>query len=172
MLCICTLKLLPSQQFHLLEMVKSSEKFGGVLQVLSVAVNSGIVAYPVSFKSIYSSPKLSLWLPVAPEGYAAIGCLATTNETSPSVTDIGCLHQKVLVEAPLGQLLSLKPQPQPRLSGGSTNDLMSFDSGHLDSHKQGYVWCVENCAASFIASADGHAPHGGQPRGPTAFRLT
>ncbi len=131
------------------------------LQVLAVAVNSGIVAYPVRFKAIYSSPKLSIWQPEAPKGYAAIGCLVTTSEAAPSVTDIGCLHHRVLVEAPLGQLLSLKPQAKPQISAGSANDLMSFDSGHLDSHKQGYVWCIENCAASFMASADGHAPNGG-----------
>ena len=132
-----------------------------VLQVLSVAVNSGVVAYPVRFKSIYSSPKLSIWQPEAPEGYAAVGCLVTPDEEAPSVTDIGCLHRKVLVEAPLGQLLSLKPHFKPRQAGGSANDLVSIDSGHLDSHKQGYVWCVENCAASFLASADGHAPASG-----------
>ncbi|KAK9858457.1 hypothetical protein WJX84_002370 [Apatococcus fuscideae] len=86
-------------------------------QVISVAVNSGIIAYPVKFKSIYSSAKLSLWQPEAPEGYIA--------------------------------------------GSSSSHDLMSFDSGHLDPPKQGYVWCVENCAASFVASADGHSPPSG-----------
>ena len=131
------------------------------VQVISVAVNSGIIAYPVKFKSIYSSAKLSLWQPEAPEGYIAVGCLATADRDPPAVTDIGCIHRKVLVEAPLGQLLSLKPHPQPRQGSSSSHDLMSFDSGHLDPPKQGYVWCVENCAASFVASVDGHSPPSG-----------
>ncbi|KAK9864527.1 hypothetical protein WJX84_002714 [Apatococcus fuscideae] len=127
-------------------------------QVISVAVNSGIIAYPVRFKAIWSSAKLSVWQPEAPAGYVAIGCLVTTDHEPPAVTEIGCLHQKVLVEAPVGQLLNLKPPPKPRQNGGAASDLVSFDSGHLDACKYGYVWCVENCAATFWASADGHAP--------------
>ena len=131
--------------------------------MISVAVNSGIVAYPVRYKAIWQSARLSVWQPEAPEGYAAVGCLVTTGHEPPAVTDIGCLHRKVLVEAPVGQLVSLKPLSKPRQSGGSTNDLLSFDSGHLDASKYGYVWCVENCAATFWASADGHAPEQGTP---------
>ena len=80
------------------------------VQVLALAVNSGLVAFPTGYDTVWSAPGIHLWRPKTPEGYLALGCLATTSTEAPSLTAMVCLHRTLGVEAPLGQCLAVKQQ--------------------------------------------------------------
>ncbi len=45
------------------------------------------------------SSSLHLQLPIAPEGYAALGCVVAPSYDKPKLTDIRCVHKSLCVEA-------------------------------------------------------------------------
>lgn len=60
-------------------------------QVVAVAVNSGLVTFPVSYSVAYKTAGLTIWIPEAPEGYAALGCVANPGEDPPALTEVACI---------------------------------------------------------------------------------
>lgn len=128
-----------------------------MLQVLALAVNSGLVTFPVSYDKVWSDPGIHLWQPQSPEGYIALGCLATPTPDPPAQTAMVCVHRSLGIEAPLGQCLTVKPQEGSRRDSG--------DVGHLSEGPAANVWCVDNSAATFSMCT---AQDGGQPKGMVA----
>lgn len=63
-----------------------------LLQVLTMAVNSGLVTYPTKYKKLGYALGLTVWEPVPPEHYISLGHLATTGEDEPSVKEVDVLH--------------------------------------------------------------------------------
>ncbi|KAK9819963.1 hypothetical protein WJX72_004515 [[Myrmecia] bisecta] len=138
----------------------TSGKKQPTFQVLAVAVNSGLVAYPVSYISLWSVPGLSLWWPQPPKGYASLGCLVTAGPEPPSLTDAVCIHSSVGVEAPLGQCLTVRPEDWRR---GLRPTRTTGDLGHIAADQPGAVnvWCVENAAATIaVCSSEQGSPDG------------
>jgi hypothetical protein len=73
-----------------------------------------------------------VWDAVPPSGYAAMGCVVTTDENAPSLQSMVCVHMRALVTAPLGECLAR--------------------SG------EGSLWAVDNAAGSFVFSDEESAP--------------
>jgi Vacuolar protein sorting-associated protein 62 len=65
------------------------------VQALAVAVNSGLVDYPVGFRQVWGCEGLTVWQPKAPANYAALGCLITTDGKQPSLSSVVCVHRQV-----------------------------------------------------------------------------
>jgi len=127
-----------------------------ICQVLALAVNSGLVAFPTAYDTVWSAPGIYLWRPRTPEGYISLGCLATSSNEPPSLTAMVCLHHTVGIEAPLGQCLTVKPQEGSQDEG---------DVGHLSEDPGANVWCVDNAAATFtVCTADEGASPKGEPQ--------
>ncbi len=119
-------------------------------EVMTVAVNSGLVAYPASFKKVWSGGGATVWRPVPPEGYVSVGDVATCGENSspPELSEVLCLHHSTLVEVPVGECL-----PLPAVSGSSpaataraTASLPPVD-----------FWCVDNTMGTFIATTSSNS---------------
>ena len=60
-------------------------------QVVAVAVNSGLVTFPVSYSVAYKTSGLTIWMPEAPEGYTALGCVANPGDDPPALTEVACI---------------------------------------------------------------------------------
>ena len=127
-----------------------------ILKVLALALNSGLVTFPVGYDTVWSAPGIHLWRPKCPEGYIALGCLATTGIDPPSLTTMVCLHHTLGVEAPLGQCLAVKQQE------GSPDE---GDRGQLSEEPGVSVWCVDNASATFTVctAGQGLTPQGQPP---------
>lgn len=63
-------------------------------EVLTVAVNSGIAAYPASYSRVWSVDGATIWRPVAPEGYVAMGDVLVLGDEEPELSEVLCLHGK------------------------------------------------------------------------------
>ena len=113
------------------------------MQVLALAINSGLVAFPTGYDLAWSASGICIWRPTCPQGYIALGCLATTTTDPPSLTSMACLHHTLGIEAPLGQCLGVKQQ-EPKQDAG--------DIGHLSEDPGANVWCVDNAAATFVVT--------------------
>ena len=59
-----------------------------------MAVNSGLVAYPTSYKLLWQGSGVSLWRPRPPAGYAALGCVAAPGTKPPALTTVVCVHSQ------------------------------------------------------------------------------
>lgn len=73
-------------------------------QVLAVAVNSGLVAFPTGMKLVWAARGVSVWLPQAPPEYVALGYVVGQGTEAPALTSVGCLHRHVVVHASMGQV--------------------------------------------------------------------
>ena len=62
--------------------------FRSWLQVLSVAVNSGLVTWPTGYKRVGYAKGLTVWAPQPPEGYVALGHVATSGEEEPPTNQV------------------------------------------------------------------------------------
>ncbi|GMH39652.1 hypothetical protein BSKO_07550 [Bryopsis sp. KO-2023] len=78
-------------------------------QVSTVALNSGLVANPISFDKVWVYDGVTIWFPRAPKNYHALGCVASVDGKPPPTTLCLCVHAHVLVESSLGECLWLKP---------------------------------------------------------------
>ena len=115
-------------------------------QVLALAINSGLVNYPVRYESAFESEGLSVWAPVPPKGYAALGFMATAGPEPPALTAMVCPHTCVCVESELGMCLALGPRA-------------NIHAG--DKAEGAYVWCVDNAGATFqLCDAKQGSPEG------------
>ena len=56
-----------------------------------MAVNSGLVTFPVSYSVAYKTSGLTIWAPQPPPGYAAMGCVANPGDEPPALTDVVCI---------------------------------------------------------------------------------
>ena len=56
-----------------------------------MAVNSGLVTFPVSYSVAYKTSGLTIWAPQPPPGYAAMGCVANPGDDPPALTDVVCI---------------------------------------------------------------------------------
>ena len=72
-------------------------------EVIALARNSGLVAHPESFLPVVTNQQLCLWLPVAPEGYVALGLFATNGRGSPpDPAEVGCVARDAVIGVPRG----------------------------------------------------------------------
>ncbi|GIL84681.1 hypothetical protein Vretifemale_13310, partial [Volvox reticuliferus] len=105
-------------------------------QVATLAVNSGLVAFPAAFDLVWQGPDgddLALWRPLPPPGYVAFGCVAGSREVPPPLAVVGCVAAHACVEARLGECLQLA--------------------------EQGALWAVQNAGGTFEVSPPGqHLP--------------
>ncbi len=84
-----------------------SERCISIPQVLTVAVNSGLVTYPTSYKKLGYAPGLTIWEPVPPEHYVYLGHVTTAGEDEPSVKEVTLLLlRKSLAHLPVMLVIS------------------------------------------------------------------
>ena len=57
-------------------------------QVLTVAVNSGLVTYPKGYKKVWTGEGVSAWAPQPPEDYVALGHVAASGQQPPSLMQV------------------------------------------------------------------------------------
>ncbi len=114
-------------------------------EVMTVAVNSGLVAYPSSFMKVWTGGGATIWRPVPPEGYVSVGDVATCgeNSTPPELSEVLCLHQSTLIEVPVGECL---PLPAVSASSPAAAAKASAAFPPVD------FWCVDNTMGTFIAT--------------------
>ncbi|GFR52308.1 hypothetical protein Agub_g14845, partial [Astrephomene gubernaculifera] len=88
-------------------------------QVATLAVNSGLVAFPMSYDLIWvaTDGSVAIWRPVPPPGYVALGCLAGEGigggeggstavvPPPPPLSAVGCVAERACVEGRLGECL-------------------------------------------------------------------
>ncbi|MEW5298732.1 MAG: hypothetical protein WDW36_001820 [Sanguina aurantia] len=75
-------------------------------QVAVLAVNSGLVAHPLGYTLVWSFEGGAVWRPIPPPHYLSMGCVTTSDSADPpSVRLVGCVHERVVVEAALGSCL-------------------------------------------------------------------
>jgi hypothetical protein len=109
-------------------------------QVVALAVNSGLVTYPIGYTRVWEAEGITLWRPQPQPGYRPLGCLATTDDAPPGAKAVVCVHEHAVVEAQLGECL------------------LCASSGSL--------WAVQNDVGTFEASVPGsHLPEVGCLRG-------
>ena len=53
-----------------------------------MAINSGLVSYPTAYSAAHRTPGLTIWQPVPPPGYAALGCIAAPGDDPPPLTEV------------------------------------------------------------------------------------
>ena len=128
---------------------------------MALAINSGFVTFPKAYTLAYSSGGLAVWTPTPPEGYAALGCLATSTDPNsqpqpPSLTDMVVVHASSGVPAPLGQCLDLTAAAE---GGDASMPALAGSKGGTVN-----AWCVDNAVATFtVCSAAEGAPVGTCP---------
>ncbi len=66
-------------------------------EVLAVAVNSGLAAYPTGYTRIWAGAGGAIWRPVPPPGYVAAGDLFTDGEDEPGLSAMVCVHGEPLL---------------------------------------------------------------------------
>lgn len=126
-------------------------------QVIAVAINSGLVTYPTGYTLVWESPGISLWRPVPPAGYVAMGCVASVSTGSAAGAAVG----------PAG----VPPQP----SAGTQGPVPPSRKACVVVAKQvaveallaecmmlctnGNLWCIQNSCGTFeVAPPDAHQP--------------
>jgi vacuolar protein sorting-associated protein 13A/C len=97
-------------------------------EVMCIALNSGIVKWPVSFKSVWHAANAYVWEPIPPPGYRVLGCMVTAKKKPPQIQSVVCVHERAIVSTPLGECL--------------------VRSG------EGCLWAVDNVAGSFLFTED------------------
>ncbi len=62
-------------------------------EVLAVAVNSGLAAYPTGYTRVWAGAGGAIWRPQPPPGYVAAGDLfSTETDREPELAAMVCLH--------------------------------------------------------------------------------
>ncbi len=105
-------------------------------QIGTVAINSGLVAFPVGYECVWTGPEtedLALWRPVPPPGYVALGCVAGARSAPPPPGLVGCVAAAAVVDSRLGECLLLA--------------------------ERGNLWAVQNAGATFeVSPPEAHLP--------------
>ncbi|KAL4447306.1 hypothetical protein ABPG77_007339, partial [Micractinium sp. CCAP 211/92] len=112
-------------------------------EVLAVAVNSGLAAYPTGYTRIWAGAGGAIWRPVPPPGYVAAGDLFTDGEDEPELSAMVCVHEGAVVECAPGERLSLPPHlpHAPAAAAAATAALPRVD-----------LWCLDNTMGTFLAA--------------------
>lgn len=101
--------------------------------MVALAINSGFVTYPTSYQRVWESRDITIWRPVPPPGYVAMGCISSMTTTPPVTKAVVVVHQEAVVEALLQECMLLSP-------GGNW-------------------WCCQNNVGSFeVSPPDAHEP--------------
>eukprot|EP00884_Botryococcus_braunii_P010315 jgi/Botrbrau1/19285/Bobra.0073s0028.1 len=131
-------------------------------QVVTVAVNSGLVMFPEGFDKICTGGGVTVWLPRPPPDYVSLGCVATAGNGPPASNSVACIHQKAVIQASLGPCLLFQPpgpSPKPDPQRGSSSG--EGPQGSAQTGAIASLWCIDNCAATFLACT----PQEGTPSG-------
>lgn len=112
-------------------------------EVLAVAVNSGLVARPLSFRCLWEGAGARVWRALAPAGYVAVGDVMTVGDEEPELACVLCVHAGAVVESALGQCLVLPPR-QPQAPAATAVAAAALPPLAL--------WCVDNSMATFLAA--------------------
>uniref|UniRef100_A0A061S6X7 A96521 protein n=1 Tax=Tetraselmis sp. GSL018 TaxID=582737 RepID=A0A061S6X7_9CHLO len=107
-----------------------------------LARDSGLTAPPEHYQLVLEEAGLFVWLPIAPEGFAALGCVATTVLEEPPIGTVFCVRAELLVEASPRECMCMRTRP----SAGSKAD------GELEHLR---LWNVANSASTFMAVVEG-----------------
>ncbi|KAL8266737.1 hypothetical protein R6Q59_004081 [Mikania micrantha] len=83
--------------------------------------------------SIDGAESCSIWFPVAPSGYVALGCVVSPGRTPPSLSSVFCLHVSLVSPCALRDCISI-------------GDTLSFDLA---------FWRVDNCLGTFLPADPG-----------------
>lgn len=73
--------------------------------------NEGLLALPLDYKPVWTDRKSgglydgSLWCPVAPDGYVALGCIAASDYKKPDTNLVRCVSKDILLEGEYGDLI-------------------------------------------------------------------
>ncbi|KAL4443584.1 hypothetical protein ABPG75_011321 [Micractinium tetrahymenae] len=112
-------------------------------EVLAVAVNSGLAAYPTAYTRVWAGAGGAIWRPVPPPGYVAAGDVFTADEIEPELSAMVCLHEGTVVECAPGERLSLPPQlpHAPAAAAAAASTLPRVD-----------LWCLDNSIGTFLAA--------------------
>lgn len=143
-------------------------------EVIMVAINSGLAAYPVEFEKIwtqstvgvdsqsqshlletvgsYPPSRLTIWRPVPPESYVAMGDVVTIDGSRPAITDVLCIHTSATVQVPWGECLYVDT-----IAGTFEGSFNSNESSDLE------LWCVDNSMGTFFCAPPGAPPPGQYP---------
>jgi vacuolar protein sorting-associated protein 13A/C len=133
--------------------------------VIALAINSGLVAYPVGFTLVWESPGIALWRPIPPKGYVAMGCIATMCNTSPSPTTIigpATPGGKDTSRGDSGSSRDLQPPNVKEVVVVAQQVVVEATLGEcMLLAANGNLWCIQNSVATFeVAPAEGHRPTG------------
>lgn len=119
------------------------------VQVATLAINSGLVAFPTGYDLVWSgsdSQEFAIWRPLPPPGYVALGCVAGRRTVPPPPAVVGCVAARAVVDARLGECLLLA--------------------------ERGDLWAVQNTAATFDVSPPGaHLPAVGKREGSVSYGI-
>ncbi|XP_076943882.1 uncharacterized protein LOC143614277 [Bidens hawaiensis] len=85
--------------------------------------------------SIDGAESCSIWFPVAPKGYVALGCVVSPGKTPPSLSSAFCLHASLLSPCALRDCITI-----------SSGDTKSFDLA---------FWRVDNSLGTFLPADPG-----------------
>ncbi|XP_057809782.1 uncharacterized protein LOC131024279 [Salvia miltiorrhiza] len=110
------------------------------LGIIFKADDPEISAKPVQFTKVAQIGKkgpeeVFFWYPVAPPGYASVGCLVTLHDEAPSLESVSCPRVDLVSQA------SIADVPLSRSSSSKGSNCWS-------------IWKVENQACTFLARAD------------------
>ncbi|KAL4858517.1 Vacuolar protein sorting-associated protein 13C [Chlorella vulgaris] len=122
-------------------------------EVLVVAVNSGLAAFPTSYVKLWMGGGGTIWRPQPPPGYVAAGDLFSVGDERPELSAMVCLHERTVVNCSPGERLTLPPQ-LPHAPAVTAQAAASLP--HVE------LWCMDNSLGSFWAATSQHrVPPGG-----------
>lgn len=61
-------------------------------EVLAVAVNSGLAAFPTGYARLWEGAGAAVWRPLPLPGYVAAGDVVTADGREPELSAVVCLH--------------------------------------------------------------------------------
>ncbi|KAH6757936.1 calcium-dependent lipid-binding family protein [Perilla frutescens var. hirtella] len=110
------------------------------LGIIFKADDPEISAKPVQFTKVAHIGKkgpeeVFFWYPIAPPGYAAVGCLVTLHDEAPSLESVSCPRMDLVSQASIAEV------PISRSSSSKGSNCWS-------------IWKIENQACTFLARSD------------------
>jgi hypothetical protein len=158
---------LPSPGYGIMGHVITPGDGRPAFEVILVAVNSGLAAYPIGFEKIWSqvimdsqsetfdahpASRLTIWRPIPPESYLAMGDVVSVDGSRPAITDVLCIHASATVQVPWGECLYIDT-----IEGTFQGSSGPFESSDLE------LWCVDNSIGTFFCAPAGVPPSGKLP---------
>ena len=126
---------------------------GSVVVVKENDSSSGALKHPTDFIQVYqdkgsgAGKNGSFWLPVAPEGYCAMGLLCVEGYAKPSNSTVVCLHEDLVDPGAVGTLI--------------------WDDEKTGAHEDGGFWTIVPSPGSIstgtFAGAESHDSSDAQP---------